>query len=259
MAQGQDGNTRTDISLTGLKPGTFYVAHYHNQGDKSTDPCASGGEAILSSKIVGQPDSQGALTLSGSVATADIANATYFNIHTASDPQGTPARRRRRLHAPDPQVNLPFYPQGAKRSASPLLLSCSLPKSRTAADLLCIRRRAASRRPPMGSKSFVRAGLLKCAHATSAPCFRPPERNPMTATLRQTEPAVLEHVQGTPTPSPHARVLDFLGAHGHTGSGALIAALPLNAAKLAEVLDDLMEVGKVRALSGRLCADHLRL
>ena len=72
----------------------------------------------------------------------------------------------------------------------------------------------------------------------------------MTATLRQTEPAVLEHVQGTPTPSPHARVLDFLGAHGHTGSGALIAALPLNAAKLAEVLDDLMEVGKVRALSG---------
>ena len=91
VAQGQDGNTRTDISLTGLKPGTFYVAHYHNQGDKSTDPCASGGEAILSSKIVGQPDSQGALTLSGSVATADIANATYFNIHTASDPQGTPA------------------------------------------------------------------------------------------------------------------------------------------------------------------------
>ncbi len=91
VSQTPDGNTKSDVSLTNLMPGTFYVAHYHLQGTAGTDPCASGGDPILSSKIVGQTDTQGALTMSGTVPTANIANATYFNIHTATGPDGATA------------------------------------------------------------------------------------------------------------------------------------------------------------------------
>ena len=81
----------TKAMVMGLAPNTYYVAHYHVQGTASTTPCASGGAPIMSSKMVGQTDASGALTLTGSVATADIASATYYNVHTSKDSMGTPA------------------------------------------------------------------------------------------------------------------------------------------------------------------------
>ena len=81
----------TEAKVMGLQANQYYVAHYHNQGTPGTDPCSSNGAPIMSSKIVGQTDASGMLTLKGSVARADVMNATYFNIHTASDAQGTPA------------------------------------------------------------------------------------------------------------------------------------------------------------------------
>ncbi|MBZ9752028.1 superoxide dismutase [Deinococcus sp. HMF7604] len=81
----------TSAKVMGLAPNTYYVAHYHNQGTASTDPCSSNGPAIMSSKMVAQSDSMGMLTLMGSVAASDVMSATYFNIHTASDASGTPA------------------------------------------------------------------------------------------------------------------------------------------------------------------------
>ncbi|WP_407569055.1 superoxide dismutase [Deinococcus altitudinis] len=83
--------TSTTAKLTGLLPNTYYVAHYHLMGAASTSPCRSGGALIKSSMLVGQSDASGALTLSGSVPTNDLTNATYFNVHTASDAMGTPA------------------------------------------------------------------------------------------------------------------------------------------------------------------------
>lgn len=85
------GMVMTTASVSGLAPNTYYVAHYHSQGSASSDPCLSGGPAIMSSKIVGQTDAAGMLTLSGSVAAGDVMNATYFNIHTAQGADGTPA------------------------------------------------------------------------------------------------------------------------------------------------------------------------
>ncbi|WP_034386409.1 hypothetical protein [Deinococcus sp. YIM 77859] len=86
------GNTvMTEARVMGLKPNQYYVAHYHLQGSASSDPCQSGGPPIMSSKIVGQTDASGMLVLSGMAPHADVMNATYFNIHTASDAQGTPA------------------------------------------------------------------------------------------------------------------------------------------------------------------------
>ncbi|GHF52236.1 hypothetical protein HNQ07_003138 [Deinococcus metalli] len=81
----------TTAKVMGLAPNTYYVAHYHVQGAASTDACASGGAPIMSSKIVGMSDASGMVTLTGSVAAADVMSATYFNIHTASDAAGTPA------------------------------------------------------------------------------------------------------------------------------------------------------------------------
>lgn len=83
--------TLTSASLSGLTPNTYYVAHYHQQGTASTTPCDSGGAPIMSSMIVGQTDAAGMLKLSGSVTSADIASATYFNVHTAKDASGAPA------------------------------------------------------------------------------------------------------------------------------------------------------------------------
>lgn len=83
--------TNTSVMLTGLAANTYYVGHYHLQGGANpSDPCKSAGPAIMSSKIVGQTDATGALMMNGSVATADITNATYFNVHTAKDAMGTP-------------------------------------------------------------------------------------------------------------------------------------------------------------------------
>ncbi|CAM3892257.1 hypothetical protein [Deinococcus frigens] len=81
----------TTAKLMGLAPSTYYVAHYHLMGTKSANPCASGGDAILASKIVGQTDAAGMVTLSGSVDKTVIMNAKYFNVHTATGPDGTPA------------------------------------------------------------------------------------------------------------------------------------------------------------------------
>lgn len=81
----------TRAQVMGLKPNQYYVAHYHKQGKASTVPCESGGAAIMSSKIVGQTDENGMLMLAGRVTRADVASATYFNIHTAKDAAGAPA------------------------------------------------------------------------------------------------------------------------------------------------------------------------
>ncbi|WP_309572154.1 superoxide dismutase [Deinococcus sp.] len=81
----------TTAKVMGFAPNTYYVAHYHKQGAASTDACASGGDAILASKLVGKSDDMGMLTLTGSVAADVIKDATYFNIHTASGADGTPA------------------------------------------------------------------------------------------------------------------------------------------------------------------------
>ena len=86
-----DTTTTTTAKLTGLAANTYYVAHYHKMGMASSDPCKSGGPLIMSSMMVGQTDASGALTLNGSVANADIASATYYNVHTAKDSMGTPA------------------------------------------------------------------------------------------------------------------------------------------------------------------------
>lgn len=87
-----DGTTvMTTAKVMGLAPSTYYVAHYHLMGTKSADPCASGGDPIMASKIVGQTDATGMLSLSGSVDKAAIMDAKYFNIHTATGPDGTPA------------------------------------------------------------------------------------------------------------------------------------------------------------------------
>lgn len=83
--------TSTTVKLSGLLPNTYYVAHYHLMGSASTSACRSGGALIKSSMLVGQSDATGALTLGGSVPTNDLTNATYFNVHTASDAMGTPA------------------------------------------------------------------------------------------------------------------------------------------------------------------------
>ncbi|UBV42205.1 superoxide dismutase [Deinococcus taeanensis] len=81
----------TTARVSGLAPNTYYVAHYHLQGTASTDPCSSAGAPIMSSKMVGRTDAMGMLTLMGNAPTADVMNATYYNIHTASDAAGTPA------------------------------------------------------------------------------------------------------------------------------------------------------------------------
>ena len=86
-----DTMTMTTVKLTGLAANTYYVGHYHVMGMASTEPCKSGGAPIMASMMVGQTDAAGALTLSGNVATADIAAATYLNVHTAKDSTGAPA------------------------------------------------------------------------------------------------------------------------------------------------------------------------
>ncbi len=93
VAVSMSGTTiMTSAKLTGMAPDTYYVAHYHNMGTGSTtDPCASGGMALMSSKIVGMSNKDGMLTLTGSVAKSEILQATYFNVHTAKDAEGTPA------------------------------------------------------------------------------------------------------------------------------------------------------------------------
>ncbi len=91
ITQGGNGNTRTDVDLRGLRPNTYYVAYYHTQGNTSSAPCASDGTALIASKIVGQTDAEGALGMGGSVSSDVIAQATSFNIHTATGPDGTPA------------------------------------------------------------------------------------------------------------------------------------------------------------------------
>ncbi|WP_420596086.1 superoxide dismutase [Deinococcus sp.] len=88
----------TTTKLTGMLPNTYYVAHFHVMGTDNNsgeadpnDPCKSNGDPILSSKMVAQSDAGGAVTLTGSVAKADVLKATYYNVHTSKDAEGTPA------------------------------------------------------------------------------------------------------------------------------------------------------------------------
>ncbi|MDV6373685.1 superoxide dismutase [Deinococcus arenicola] len=81
----------TEAKVMGLAPSTYYVAHYHSMGTASAEPCSSNGPAIMASKIVGMTDAAGMLMLKGSVAKADVMAAKYFNIHTATGADGTPA------------------------------------------------------------------------------------------------------------------------------------------------------------------------
>jgi len=81
----------TDARASGLRPNQVYVAHYHLQGTAGAPPCESGGPPILSSKMVGTTDANGVLTMSGRVPSGDVLAATYYNIHTAADAEGTPA------------------------------------------------------------------------------------------------------------------------------------------------------------------------
>ncbi|MGY2892076.1 superoxide dismutase [Deinococcus sp. UYEF24] len=90
-ASRSEATTITSARVNGLAANTYYVAHYHRMGTASTDPCKSGGPLIMSSMMVGQTDATGALNLSGTVMTSDIAGATYFNVHTSKDSVGTPA------------------------------------------------------------------------------------------------------------------------------------------------------------------------
>jgi superoxide dismutase, Cu-Zn family len=83
--------TSTSAKISGLAANTYYVGHFHLQGTASTDPCKSAGAPIMSSKVVGQTDAAGMLTLIGTVPNADVAAATYFNVHTAKDSGGAPA------------------------------------------------------------------------------------------------------------------------------------------------------------------------
>lgn len=79
-----NGDRATRMELTGLAPNTNYVAHYHKQGPASTVPCASNGEAIPSSTMMGKSDASGALVMRGLAPRADVDPATYLNVHTAA-------------------------------------------------------------------------------------------------------------------------------------------------------------------------------
>ena len=83
----------TTAKLTGLTPDTYYVAHFHMLGNEGTAsaPCSTNGQPILASKMVAKSDATGNVTLMGSVAKADIAQARYYNVHTAKDAEGTVA------------------------------------------------------------------------------------------------------------------------------------------------------------------------
>lgn len=81
----------TTATIMGLNPNTYYVAHFHNQGTAAANPCDSGGDPIMSSKVVAQTDAAGMLVLKGSVAKTEVMKATYFNVHTSKDADGTPA------------------------------------------------------------------------------------------------------------------------------------------------------------------------
>jgi superoxide dismutase, Cu-Zn family len=85
------GYTNVMARVTGLKANTYYVAHFHLQGAASTNPCSSNGAPIASTATVAQSDASGMLTMTRSVSKADIAAATYWNVHTAADASGTPA------------------------------------------------------------------------------------------------------------------------------------------------------------------------
>ena len=88
---GGGGSVDTLATLSGLAPNTYYVAHYHVQGTASADPCTSKGAPIMASTIVGRSSDTGTLTLRKTIDQNVIKNATYFNVHTAADAQGTPA------------------------------------------------------------------------------------------------------------------------------------------------------------------------
>lgn len=81
----------TSARVTGLKADTYYVSHYHVQGTASAEPCSSNGAPIMASRIIGKTDSSGYLALNGEVAASTVTTATYFNIHTATGAEGTPA------------------------------------------------------------------------------------------------------------------------------------------------------------------------
>jgi superoxide dismutase, Cu-Zn family len=85
-------NTVTVLSATKLKASTAYIAHYHLQGDATKAPCDSAG-AVTDGMIGGMSftsDANGSVTIKGLNTTANIANATYINIHEAATPSVIP-------------------------------------------------------------------------------------------------------------------------------------------------------------------------
>lgn len=80
-----DGTTATTLTLSGLTPNTQYVAHYHSQGQASTNPCQSNGPIV--GGTIGAPvttDAQGRATMRDLDETATIESGTYINVHLAA-------------------------------------------------------------------------------------------------------------------------------------------------------------------------------
>ena len=81
--------TATTTDTAGAAPATNTAAQ--PAAVPAVNPCQSNGAPIMESKMVAQAGADGKVTLEGFVATALIQDATYLNVHTASDFNGTPA------------------------------------------------------------------------------------------------------------------------------------------------------------------------
>ncbi|PTA67940.1 hypothetical protein [Deinococcus arcticus] len=84
------GDRRTVLTMTGLKPGVSYVAHYHARGAAApagTGDCASSGPIVGTPSTIGMamPASpNGTLTLKGLQDTSTLSTAAYINVHEAN-------------------------------------------------------------------------------------------------------------------------------------------------------------------------------
>ncbi|MBZ9712491.1 hypothetical protein [Deinococcus multiflagellatus] len=84
------GDRRTVLTMTGLKPGVSYVAHYHARGAAApagTNDCASNGPIVGEPQMIGMAmtaSGTGTLTLKGLQATSTLSSAAYINVHEAN-------------------------------------------------------------------------------------------------------------------------------------------------------------------------------
>lgn len=82
----------TVLNATKLKPSTEYIAHYHKTGVATAKPCDSNGPVVgglIGGKAV-TTDANGNLKITGGIATADLTDATYINIHESAAPTVIP-------------------------------------------------------------------------------------------------------------------------------------------------------------------------